>query len=148
LPTLRERREDIPLLTYYFMAKHAPRFQKLVTGISQPAMQMLLLYEWPGNVRELEHTVERALVLAESEIIGPKQIILPTARKVASQASFQELKGILVGEFERAYIKSVLLACGGNINRAAQAARKNRRAFWQLMRKHDIKADDYKSTGI
>jgi two-component system, NtrC family, response regulator GlrR len=144
LPALRDRQEDIPLLAHHFLVKHAARFRKHVLGFSQQAMQMFLLYEWPGNVRELEHVVERAIVLSEGHIIGHNQILLPIAEKSANQASFQELKSSVVSQFERAYIKSLLLVNGGNINKAAQAAQKNRRAFWQLMRKHNIQAREFR----
>lgn len=71
LPALRERREDIPLLAHYFLAKRAGTAQRTVTGISSEALDCLLNYDWPGNIRELEHAVESALVTGESNRIEP-----------------------------------------------------------------------------
>src|ERR1051325_696835 len=69
MPTLRERREDIPLLANYFARKYADRCNRVVFGISPDARRLLMNYEWPGNVRELENAVERAIVLGTTDHI-------------------------------------------------------------------------------
>ena len=69
VPALRERRDDIPLLVAHFIAKHGPRINPTVTGISDAALARLAAHPWPGNVRELENVIEQALVFAESAII-------------------------------------------------------------------------------
>jgi DNA-binding NtrC family response regulator len=145
LPPLRERREDIPLLARHFLAKYAAEFDKPMTDFSLDAMQKLVLYDWPGNVRELEHVVERAVVLSEQAVIRGAGIVLPRLEATACQESFQKAKAKVVAQFERTYIQGLLLAYQGNITKAAQAAQKNRRAFWQLMRKHQIDAHSFKS---
>ncbi|MCI0486802.1 MAG: sigma-54 dependent transcriptional regulator [Blastocatellia bacterium] len=144
LPPLSERREDIPLLANHFLVKYAAEFDKPVTGFSPDAMQAFLLYDWPGNVRELEHTIQRALVLSEGSLIEGRDIFLPESGTAARQESFQEMKSRVVGKFEKSYIQGLLLAHKGNITQAAQAAQKNRRAFWQLIRKHHIDAQRFK----
>ena len=148
LPPLRERREDIPLLARYFLAKYAARLNKDVTDCSPDVMQLLVLYEWPGNVRELEHTIERAVVLSEQAVIHKADIILPRVAAAAHQDSFQEAKAKVIAQFERTYIQGLLLAHQGNITKAARAAQKNRRAFWQLMRKHLLDAHSFKSSAL
>ena len=148
LPPLRERREDIPLLARYFLAKYAAKLNKYVTDCSPDVMQLLVLYEWPGNVRELEHTIERAVVLSEQAVIHKADIILPRVAAAAHQDSFQEAKAKVIARFERTYIQGLLLAHQGNITKAARAAQKNRRAFWQLMRKHLIDAHSFKSSAL
>jgi DNA-binding NtrC family response regulator len=145
LPPLRERREDIPLLALHFLEKYASEFDRPATNFSWDATQKLILYDWPGNVRELEHVVERAIVLSEQVIIQETSIILPCSEKPTSLESFQKGKAKVVAQFERAYIEQLLMLYQGNITKAAQAARKNRRAFWQLMHKHRIDAQSYKS---
>ncbi len=144
LPPLRERREDIPLLARHFLAKYAAEFNKQVTDFSPDAIPALVLYEWPGNVRELEHIVERAVVLSEQAVIRKADIVLPHMETPACQDSFQEAKAKVIARFEKTYIQDLLRAYQGNITRAAQAARKNRRAFWQLLRKHRIDVDSFK----
>ena len=148
LPPLRERREDIPLLARYFLAKYAAKLNKDVTDCSPDVMQLLVLYEWPGNVRELEHTIERAVVLSEQAVIHKADIILPRVAAAAHQDSFQEAKAKVIARFERTYIQGLLLAHQGNITKAARAAQKNRRAFWQLMRKHLLDAHSFKSSAV
>ena len=67
LPPLRDRREDIPLLARHFLAQHAQRYRKRLTGFEPAAMQLLLDHAWPGNVRELDHAVERAVLMAQDD---------------------------------------------------------------------------------
>jgi DNA-binding NtrC family response regulator len=145
LPPLRERREDISLLARHFLNKHAAEPGQQEKDLAPDAMQKLLMYEWPGNVRELEHAIERAVVLSERPIIRSEDILLPRMETSAREGSFQEAKAQVVEQFERSYIERLLRAHRGNISRAAQAAQKNRRAFWQLIRKHRINVQSFKS---
>jgi len=139
LPPLRERREDIPLLARTFLTRHARKFGKKVTAFSPDAMKRLVLYDWPGNVRELEHVVERAAVLSEKSTLETADLsILQTGAPIGEEP-FQEAKAKVIARFEEDYIKRLLEAHDGNITHAARAAQKNRRAFWELMRKHRIK---------
>src|SRR5438477_3352547 len=64
LPSLRDRREDIPALAVHFLQQHARRYRKNVSSIDPPAMEALLRHPWPGNVRELEHAIERSVLMA------------------------------------------------------------------------------------
>jgi DNA-binding NtrC family response regulator len=144
LPALRDRREDVPLLTRHFLNKYANDFKKHVTGFTSDAMKMLMLYDWPGNVRELEHVVERAVLFSEHKLIREIDIILPKQKALACNASFKEAKANVINEFERNYIDKLLIAYQGNITKAAQGAQKNRRAFWQLIRKHQIDVQTFK----
>jgi transcriptional regulator with GAF, ATPase, and Fis domain len=73
-PPLRERREDIPLLAKYFVAKYAEKTGRKVAGISPAARAYLARYDWPGNVRELENAMERAVVLGSSELLEPEDL--------------------------------------------------------------------------
>ena len=140
LPPLRERREDIPLLALHFLGKFAPEFNQPRLSFSAEAMQVLQRYEWPGNVRELEHLIAGAVALAESDVIEARDLNLPFNAAAKHPTSFREAKG----RFERSYIEDLLLANRGNITRAAQAANKNRRAFWELIRRHHIDANRFK----
>ena len=100
-------------------------------------MYKIANYDWPGNVRELENTIQRAVVLALRSQLGASDIDLPTTTSAIPE-SFQERKEKFVSQFERTGIEELLAAHHGNISQAAAAARKNRRAFWQLIRKHKI----------
>ena len=135
LPPLRERPEDIPLLAQHFVEQYAAEFNKAVTGISPEVRQMLLEYEWPGNIRELGNIVERAVVFTDQTILDKTDLILPHGETSDSQDSFQEAKAKVIARFEKAYVERLLFLHQGNITKAAQAAQKNRRAFWQIMHK-------------
>jgi two-component system, NtrC family, response regulator GlrR len=138
LPPLRERPEDVPLLARYFLAKYRDEFDKRITDFSADALRILVQYSWPGNVRELENVVERAVLFSDEALVRGSDLILPHSSRREGEESFQEAKARLVSQFEQSYINSLLLAYSGNISQAARAAKKNRRAFWELVRKYDI----------
>jgi transcriptional regulator with PAS, ATPase and Fis domain len=145
LPSLRERREDIPLLADHFVDKHATRVGRPAPRLAPASLQALVAYDWPGNVRELEHVLERAVVLSQEEAwIRPEHIALPQAEPRDGHEAFQWAKARAVAQFEATYIRGLLLSHQGNITRAAKAAGKNRRAFWELIRKHGIDAGRFR----
>jgi DNA-binding NtrC family response regulator len=141
---LRERSDDIPLLAIHFLNLHSQALKKTVTEISTDAMSKLMLYQWPGNIRELEHVIERAVVMCKGSILNEEDITLSRFQQNSSHCSFQEGKARAVSQFERNYIKGLLITYRGNITRAAKAANKNRRAFWELIRKHRIDVSVFK----
>ena len=144
LPTLRDRQEDIPLIARHFLKKYAIEFDKQLTGFTPEALKTLMLYDWPGNVRELEHVVERAVLFSKHTVIRENDICLLDKKSTSCKMSFKEAKASVVKEFEKSYIEKLLLSYQGNITRAAQAAKKNRRAFWELIRKHQIDVRTFK----
>jgi DNA-binding NtrC family response regulator len=146
LPPLRDRREDIPLLARHFLAKYARESERDVSDFSKEALQLLMVYGWPGNVRELEHAIERAIVLCEGSVIGAGDLLLSNTQLDERRESLQEAKAKEIARFEKNYILGVLAVCKGNITRAAEVAQKNRRAFWQLIQKHQIDVHRFKRT--
>ena len=143
IPPLRERREDISLLAHHFLLKYGVQFNKPMADFSEEAMQLLQLYDWPGNVRELEHNVERAVVLSEGRIVQAIDVVLPSSESDL-QESFHDAKVKMTAAFEKTYIERLLLAHHGNISQAARAAQKNRRTFWELIRKYEINVENFK----
>jgi DNA-binding NtrC family response regulator len=95
-------------------------------------------------VRELEHVVERAVLFSKHTVIRENDICLLDKKSTSCKMSFKEAKASVVKEFEKSYIEKLLLSYQGNITRAAQAAKKNRRAFWELIRKHQIDVRTFK----
>lgn len=145
LPPLRERREDIPLLTDHFLEKYANEFGKPKARLTAEALHVLMNHGWPGNVRELEHVIERSLALCEGAVITESDLALASSTKSKRPLeSLQEAKAREIAQFEKNYIQNLLRACSGNITRAAHAAQKNRRAFWQLIQKHQIDVSRFK----
>ena len=110
LPSLRERREDIPLLAHHFLNRYGLEFNKQVTGFSPDAIRKLILYDWPGNIRELEHVIMRAIVLSTKPIICAASIAISESESVPLAESFQEAKNRMVDQFEKTYIKGLLLS--------------------------------------
>lgn len=125
LPPLRERREDIRLLTNYFAQKYRARFKKKISSIEQQSLERLMHYGWPGNVRELEHVVERAVLLAEGEVLT---INLPSGDGAANPPRPSPAPDSLrpepipLAEMERRYIQEVLRHTGGVIAGKSGAA--------------------------
>jgi two-component system, NtrC family, response regulator GlrR len=138
LPALRERTGDIVLLTYDFLEKQAAITKTRPKILSVAALYRLLSHTWPGNVRELQNVLMRASVLSDHEVIEASDINLPDEKPGVEDLSFRALKSRVVWRFEHDFLASVLHAHHGNISRAAVAAKKNRRAFWQLLRKHGL----------
>ena len=144
LPPLRDRSADILVLAHHFLAHYAARLNSPAREFSPEAERKLMLYSWPGNVRELEHVIERLVVLSTQKIIQESHIVFPGENDRLGALSFQEMKAQVISQFETNYIQNLLIAYKGNISRAAQAAQKERRTFWQLVRKHKIDVQKFK----
>jgi len=140
LPPLRERAGDIVLLAYDFLEKQAAITQTRPKILSLAALYRLLSHSWPGNVRELQNVLLRAIVLSDHEMIEASDINLPNDGPVEGDQSFRVLKSRAVWRFEHDFLTAALRAHQGNITRAAVALKKNRRAFWELLRKHHLLA--------
>jgi two-component system response regulator GlrR len=145
LPALCDRRDDIPLLAEHFLAKYAHEFGRSARGLSEAATRKLMFYDWPGNIRELENTIERAVMLTEKKRISDTEIFLPDAAGYIKDESFQEVKARVVTQFERTYINNLMVTYHGNVSQAARAAKKNRRAFWELIRKHNVDVQSFRT---
>jgi Nif-specific regulatory protein len=121
MPSLRERRDDIPLLAQYFTIKHSKKCKRQVKGITQAAKTLLVGYDWPGNVRELENAIERAIVLGSTELIQPED--LPEAmNENILDTNVQKTNYQLANKAAK---KQIVLAAlenaGGNYTHAAKA---------------------------
>jgi two-component system, NtrC family, response regulator GlrR len=139
LPPLRDRQEDVPVLALHFIQRFGRAFNRRVTGLTPLALRRLMAYTWPGNVRELKHVIERAVLLSNGPMLGSGDLELTDeGSEPMADESFRAAKARVVQSFERAYIEQMLSTCAGNVSHAARMAKKNRRAFWELLRKHRI----------
>jgi DNA-binding NtrC family response regulator len=148
LPPLRDRTEDIPLLAHHFLRRYASEFDKTITDFTSEAMQKLMLYHWPGNVRELENVIERAAVISRHSVIDDGDIRLKDIEPSVQHESFRTAKSKVIEQFELDYIHRLLYTYQGNISRAAKAAQKNRRAFWELIKKYKIDVQNFTSGSL
>ncbi len=145
LPPLRDRREDIAVLAQHFVRHFAQEFKRHVSGITPAALQLLAAHDWPGNVRELKHVIERAVLMSSSPALLPGDIEIESDQPtMPSDTSFRSAKSRVVRNFERGYLEQMLSACCGNVTQAAKAAKKDRRAFFELMRKYDIEPKQFR----
>jgi DNA-binding NtrC family response regulator len=158
MPPLRSRREDIPVLAELFLERSASRYDLPVPLLSRDALEALLAYTWPGNVRELQHELEAALLLAGSDELRAahlprvsRALSLPRPTDAARPFLFPaadepmpHLKEIR-DAFERAYLIEVLRRSGGSAAAAARMAGRNRSDFYDLLRRHGLSPDDFKS---
>jgi two-component system response regulator GlrR len=141
LPPLRERKEDIPLLVEHFLKKFSEQIKKEVKGLTPQAIQKLMLHEWPGNVRELENAVEYAVVMTQQDTIT-EDLILQT-NGTLSQKPLKPLKEAR-DAYEKGYLIHLLEICEGNVTKASKLAGKYRADFYDLMKKHNLKSEDFK----
>ena len=118
MPSLRERRDDIPVLIKYYLAIAAKEAGKTIKDIDYEAMQALLAYDWPGNVRELRNTIERATVLADGEVITMHDLTDKFRTLDIEGVSTSSLRQAL-DEFEREYIRRSMTENKGNKEAAA-----------------------------
>ncbi len=120
VPTLRERREDIPLLASHFLKRHAAKNHKYIRGFSDRALGVLLGFDWPGNVRQLEAAIERAVVLCQSREIEPKDLPRELMQPQRASDEAPRIPGATMAEIERYAILKTLEHVGGSTRRAAE----------------------------
>jgi two-component system response regulator HydG len=132
LPSLRERREDIPLLADHFLRKFAASMNRPVPKLSAEALDLLLKYDWPGNVRELENAVERALVIGRGSEIQISDFPFQFRNQTTHNGRSLE-------DVERAHIEKVVHEAGGNISRAARILSIDRTTLYSKLKRYGIK---------
>lgn len=137
MPALRERGNDILLLADFFAKNYAEKYHKLAVEFDSKAKTKLLKYSYPGNVRELQHTIERAVIMAENDIITDKDISFSTLEKAPVQ-TFNPEGSLKLGEVEKLAIEKVIEKHNGNITKAAQELGITRSALYRRLGKYDI----------
>ena len=140
IPVLSQRREDIPLLTNYFLSMFAEKYQKNINGFSPEAMEMLLSASWPGNVRQLMNVVERCVVLSTTPLVSSVLVYDAMHREEEQLVSFEEARR----SFEREYLVRVLKISSGNVTQAARLAKRNRTEFYKLLQRYQLDPSVFK----
>ena len=133
LPPLRDRREDIPLLANHFLRQQAMRYRKHLEGFDEAAMRSLLSCPWPGNIRELDHVIERAVLLAQGDLVRVSDLNLRPARDGAPRLEEMSLE-----EVERFLVQKALERFAGNVSQAAEFLGLSRSGLYRRLQKHGL----------
>jgi len=145
IPALKERPDDIPLLTEHFVQKYCLEMKKPLKGVSREAESILEQYHWPGNVRELENTIERAVILAEGKKITPEHLAIRLRRtneiRLRDGAGLKEIGAHAQMQAEKSTIMRVLKEVRGNKRKAAQVLQIDYTTLFDKMKKYDIEKD-------
>jgi len=132
MPTLRERKEDLPLLTEHFIRRYAQETNKNIDRLSREAMDEMMLYEWPGNVRELENAIERAVVMSKSREIQPEDLPIFRPEHLAAP------NGNTLKEIEKAHIVHTLNENHWNIAQSAKILGIDRSTLYSKIKRYQI----------
>ena len=145
IPSLRERKSDIPRLAHHFLEQFKKSKRKKIAGIENKAMERLLQYDWPGNVRELENTIERVVILLDNDVVTPAD--LPEKFQEFSAANLS--KGVeipeegisldtMVSEFEKKLILQALVKSDWVKNKAARLLNLNRTTLIEKIKRQNL----------
>ena len=132
LPPLRERREDIPPLVDHFTGKFSREMNKRITGVSEPALRIMMNHPWPGNVRELENVIQRAVTLSQQETILPED--LPSSMLKPPEENLMDKslgENLTLAQLEREYIRRTLIKTGDNKSKAAEILGLDRKTLYR-----------------
>ena len=140
IPSLAERREDIPLLADHFVRQLAERYDKPVHAFAPAAMELLVAAPWPGNVRQLLNVVEQTVALAASHLIAADAVQRALHNEAAVLTSLDEARR----QFEYDYLIRLLKIADGNVTQAARLAQRNRTEFYKLLERHKLDAASFK----
>jgi two-component system response regulator GlrR len=140
MPTLDDRREDIPLLVSHFLqeiSKEAGQERKVY---APEAVELLVAAKWPGNIRQLFNVVRQNVALSRSPVISGELVQSSLGEHAGALASFSEARN----EFTRNYLSQILQITTGNVSQAARLAKRNRTDFYKLLARHDLNPDTFK----
>ena len=140
LPSLVERREDIPLLAHHFLHNFPDTEKRGITGFSPEAMEAMVSAPWPGNVRQLYNVVEQSVALSTTPLIPVSLVQRALRTEPGTMLSFVEART----QFERDYLTQLMQITNGNVTQAARIAKRNRTEFYKLLHKHHLSPPQFK----
>ena len=133
IPALRERKEDIPLLAEHFLRQYSKKYEKINLKISKKALDKLQGYRWPGNIRELEHTMEKAVILTDSDVLKPDDFYFTTPK-----VELESVNTFNLEEIEKNTIEKALKTNNGNISKTAYALGVTRKTLYKKIEKYGL----------
>lgn len=141
LPTLDDRREDIPMLVAHFLQQISKESDQERKVYAPEAVEMLVTAEWPGNVRQLYNIVRQNVALSRSPVISGEMVQQSLGEHASKLASFTDARD----EFTRNYLSQILQITMGNVSQAARLAKRNRTDFYKLLARHELNPDTFKT---
>jgi two-component system response regulator GlrR len=141
IPTLGQRREDIPLLVAHFLQQIAREAGQERKVYAPEAVEMLVMAEWPGNIRQLFNVVRQNVALSRSPVISAELVQQSLGEHAGKLLSFTDARD----EFTRNYLSQILQITTGNVSQAARLAKRNRTDFYKLLARHDLNPDQFKT---
>lgn len=141
IPSLANRREDIPLLVNHFLSELSAKYHKKVRGFAPDALERLVSAPWPGNIRQLYNVVEQTVTLSTTPMISDMLV----------QSALHDVPGNILPfadarrRFEKDYLARLLQTTGGNVSQAARLAKRNRTEFYKLLHRHKIDPSLFKA---
>ncbi|MEE8409746.1 MAG: sigma-54 dependent transcriptional regulator [Myxococcota bacterium] len=158
LPTLRERRDDIPVIAHHLLRNHTKRADREIAGFTDDTIAALVAYDWPGNVRELNNAIEHATVLCQEGLIdvtllpsfvtsGLRQRSRPQLNDdigSASSVPFGAARSRLLEAFEKRYLDDLLMLTSGNLSEASRRSGIDRSNLRRMLRRHSIQPSTFR----
>jgi transcriptional regulator with PAS, ATPase and Fis domain len=135
IPPLRERVEDIPFLSEYYLKRYSGKYNKPTRVLSTSALKQLKKYHWPGNVRELQHAIERAVIMSEAKTLQPADFFFSPHESETGKLHFDDLS---LDTVEKAVITKVLAKHSGNISKSADELGLTRTSLYRRMDKYGL----------
>jgi len=135
LPALRERQEDITMLSEHFLSMYAKKYRKDLKGLTDAALDHLRRYPWPGNVRELQHAIERAIIMTENNQLDEEDFLFLTA---STKDLSPQMDNYNLDEIERGVIHRAIEKHSGNISKAAKELGLTRASLYRRLEKHGL----------
>lgn len=143
LPSLSERREDIPLLANHFLQNLAEQHKQTPKVYAPEAMELLVTADWPGNIRQLSNVIEQNVALTRTQVIPAEQVRKSIQSDHGNGAGLPPLREAR-DAFVRSYLTQLLQMTGGNVSRSARLAERNRTEFYKLLSRHGVDPAGYK----
>jgi DNA-binding NtrC family response regulator len=134
IPPLRDRDEDIVLLAEHFLKEYANKYEKFYLKFNSKTLDKLMKYNWPGNVRELQHTIEKAVILCDSDILMPEDFIISHS----TQQPILQQKPSTFAEIEKQAMQIALSNNNGNVIKAAKELDIARQTMYNKMQKYNL----------
>jgi len=143
IPSLNERRQDIPLLANYFLSEFAQVAKQKIKTFAPEAMELLMTADWRGNIRQLKNVAEQSFALCTTPIIPARLVLKALRGKSGEIVPLTEAKK----RFERDYLLKLLQLTNGNVTQASRLADRNRTEFYKLLHRHHLEPAEFKAAG-